>query len=403
MAFSLTADDLAALFPPYIRTDSTGRILATGPSLIRLFPEGLVGASLLDAVLFERPKNPSSLEQLHGYNGQLTLRIKADMSVCLRGLALEKNGETYLLIGHVPNLEASADQGRLQFGDFSLTDNSLDAYLAAEMRRALLEDADVMARQLTDARQRAELANEAKSSFLANMSHEIRTPLNAIIGFSEILTQETFGPMGHEQYGEYAALIHRSGKHLLDLINDILDLSKIEANQYDLNPTVFCPLELAQECLDVIANGVTQSPVDQSIDPETIDFHIFADRRAMKQVLLNLLSNAAKFTTSSDSISIRVERNSKDILVHVSDTGAGIAAEDLPKIRDAFVQGGRSSAYMASEGTGLGLAITDSLLRLHGGRLDIESELGEGTTATMHLPIDRCRANARTQSPAGRL
>ncbi len=402
MAFSLTSDDLAALYPPYIRTDPTGRIQATGPSLVRLFPEGLIGAPLLDAVLFERPKNPSSLEQLHGYNGQLMLRIKADMSVCLRGIALEKNGETYLLIGHVPNLESSAERGRLQFGDFSLTDNSLDAYLAAEIRRALLEDADVMARQLTDARRRAESANQAKSSFLANMSHEIRTPLNAIIGFSEILTQETFGPMGHEQYGEYAALIHRSGKHLLDLINDILDLSKIEANQYDLNPTAFCPLELARECLDIIANGVAQDPADLTIDPETIDFEIFADRRAMKQVLLNLLSNAAKFTTPSDSISIRIERDAKEILVRVSDTGAGIAADDLPKIRDAFVQGGRSSAYMASEGTGLGLAITDSLLRLHGGWLDIESKLNEGTTATLHLPIGRCRTNLRGPTTTNR-
>lgn len=402
MAFSLTAEDLAKLFPPYIRTDDAGRICAVGPSLARLFPTELIGTNLFDAIQFERPKNPKNLTQLHTYNGQLSLRIKADVSVCLRGLAMEKNGETFLLIGHVPNLESSAEQGRLQFDDFSLTDNSLDAFLAAEMRRALLEDADVLARQLTDARQRAETANHAKSSFLANMSHEIRTPLNAIIGFSEILTEETFGPMGHQQYGEYSALIYRSGKHLLDLINDILDLSKIEANQYDLNPTAFCPLELARECLDIVANGAMQSQIDLSIHPETIDFGIFADRRAMKQVLLNLLSNAAKFTTANGSIGIRIERDTENIMVRVVDTGVGIAAEDLPKIKDVFVQGGQSSAYMAREGTGLGLAITESLLRLHGGRLHIESEQGEGTTATMHLPIDRCLAGRRNCAAAGR-
>lgn len=402
MAFSLTAEDMGRLFPPYIRTDGTGRINAVGPSLARLFPTGLVGTSLFDAILFERPKNPGSLAQLRTYNGQLSLRIKADMSVCLRGLALEKNGETFLLIGHVPDLENSAEQGRLQFDDFSLTDNSLDAYLAAEMRRALLEDADALARQLTDARQRAETANNAKSSFLANMSHEIRTPLNAIIGFSEILTGETFGPMGHQRYGEYSALIYRSGKHLLDLINDILDLSKIEANQYDLNPTVFCPLELARECLDIVANGAMQSQISLSIRPETVDFEIFADRRALKQVLLNLLSNAAKFTIASGSIEIRIERDTANIILRVVDTGVGIAAEDLPKIKDAFVQGGENCAYMAREGTGLGLAITDSLLRLHGGRLNIESEQGEGTTATMYLPIKRCMAGHRNRAAAGR-
>lgn len=402
MSFSLTDEDLAALYPPFIRADASGRIRAVGPSLLRLFPEELVGEPLFDAILFERPSSPSSLRQLHGYNGQLALRIKADMSICLRGLALEKNGETYLLIGHVPNLDASANQGRLQFDDFSLTDNSLDAYLAAEIRRTLLEDADILARQLTDARQRAETANHAKSSFLANMSHEIRTPLNAIIGFSEILTQETFGPMGHEQYGEYSALIYRSGKHLLDLINDILDLSKIEANQYDLNPTVFCPRELAQECLDIVASKAAQSEVDLSIQPQTMDFEIFADRRAMKQVLLNLLSNAAKFTAPSGSIEIRIERDARNISIQVADTGVGIAAEDLPKIRDAFVQGGQKSAYMAREGTGLGLTITDSLLRLHGGRLNIESELGDGTTATVLLPIERCRTDRRTLDAAGR-
>jgi signal transduction histidine kinase len=402
MAFSLTVEDLAMLFPPYIRTDDTGRICAVGPSLARLFPTELIGTNLFDTIQFERPKNPTNLVQLHTYSGQLSLRIKADVSVCLRGLVMEKNGETFLLIGHVPNLESSAEQGRLRFDDFSQTDNSLDAYIAAEMRRAQLEDADVLARQLTDARQRAETANHAKSSFLANMSHEIRTPLNAIIGFSEILTEETFGPMGHQRYGEYSALIYRSGKHLLDLINDILDLSKIEANQYDLNPTVFCPLELARECLDIVANGAMQSQIDLSVHPETIDFEIFADRRSMNQVLLNLLSNAAKFTATSGSIRIQIEHDTTNIIVRVVDTGVGIAAEDLPKIKDAFVQGGQSSAYMAREGTGLGLAITDSLLRLHGGRLHIESEQGKGTTATMHLPIKRCMAGRQNRDVVGR-
>lgn len=145
-----------------------------------------------------------------------------------------------------------------------------------------------------------------------------------------------------------------------------------------------------------------QSQIDLSIQPETIDFEIFADRRALKQILLNLLSNAAKFTTASGSIEIRVERDAANIMVQVVDTGIGIAAEDLPKIVDAFVQGGQGNAYMAREGTGLGLAITDSLLRLHGGRLHIESEQGEGTTATMHLPINRCMAGRRNRADARR-
>jgi len=238
------------------------------------------------------------------------------------------------------------------------------------------------------AREHAEGASRAKSEFLANMSHELRTPLNAILGFSEMITSRVFASRPEKQY-EYAGLIHSSGFHLLTLINDILDLAKIEAGSWALRETETDLRPLIVETCAMMsakaeAGGCT---IDTHIAPDLP--HIVCDERAIKQVLLNLTSNAVKFTPPGGEIGLfaRIEP-SGEIAFGVSDTGVGIATEDQVQVFENFGQG-RHDVVTADKGTGLGLPIVKGLVEAHGGHIGLESEIGEGTTVTVRLPAHR--------------
>lgn len=243
--------------------------------------------------------------------------------------------------------------------------------------------------ELIRSKEEAELANRAKTEFLANISHELRTPLNAIIGFSDLMQREMLGPLGNEQYSSYIRDIHQSGSHLHDVINDILDLSKIEAGQMELQETMVDVKRTIERCIRVVATRADDHGLTLSTDlPDTLP-SIFADERKLKQILINLISNAVKFTTKGGSITIDAASGSDEgVTIRVIDTGIGIAAENLPKVFRPFEQVDNSLSR-AHEGTGLGLPLTKSLVELHGGSIEIESELGVGTIVSVRLPANR--------------
>jgi len=235
----------------------------------------------------------------------------------------------------------------------------------------------------------AERANEEKSSFLAKMSHELRTPLNAIIGFSDVIKSELMGPLGVAQYGEYAKDIHNSGQHLLALINDILDLSKAEAGKLELFEETFDIVDSFSEAVRMIDPLAQKKDLVIKVNALAKLPLLSADERRFKQILLNLLSNAVKFTPQSGRISISISIDQLgNLVVAVQDTGIGIKPEEMPKVLKEFSRV-ENNQTKSIEGTGLGLPLTKLLIERHGGRLNIESEYGEGTTVTFCLPANR--------------
>ncbi len=243
--------------------------------------------------------------------------------------------------------------------------------------------------KLRAAKEEAELSNRAKSEFLANMSHELRTPLNAIIGFSELTRTQAFGPIEDSRYIDYAKDINDSGHHLLQLINDILDLSKIEAGKLELHESSFDLAKVIHSCLHIIKERATLG--DLSLVPRIPPGlpAINADELKLKQILLNLLSNAVKFTEPGGTIELSVEASSQHgLTLQVRDTGIGIAKENLTHILTPFTQA-EATFNRTYEGTGLGLSLTNSLVELHGGTLSIDSEVGVGTTLTVWFPGER--------------
>jgi two-component system, cell cycle sensor histidine kinase PleC len=252
-----------------------------------------------------------------------------------------------------------------------------------------------------EARGRAEAANVAKSRFLATMSHELRTPLNAILGFSEVMKNELFGPMQNNNYREYAGNIHESGRHLLQLINEILDLSRIEAGRYELHEEPVRLCELVEECLRLLQLRAESKGLQVALEFARALEPIWADERAIRQVCLNLLSNALKFTPRGGRITLSVSPmpDGGQMLI-VKDTGPGIPKEEIPRVMQAFGQG--SLAHQTAEGgTGLGLPIVQNLVGLHGGTFELRSELRKGTEAVVCLPASRVLRTMPPLQPLG--
>jgi two-component system, cell cycle sensor histidine kinase PleC len=240
-----------------------------------------------------------------------------------------------------------------------------------------------------EARQRAEAANVAKSRFLATMSHELRTPLNAILGFSEVMKSELLGPIGNANYKEYCANIHDSGRHLLQVINEILDLSRIEAGRYELQEEAVLLPDVLEDCLRLLGLRAESKGLQViTAFPRGLD-ELWADERAVRQICLNLMSNALKFTPRGGRITLSVFANAEggQTLV-VKDTGPGIPKHEIPRVMQAFGQG--SLAHETAEGgTGLGLPIVQNLINLHGGTFELRSELRKGTEAIVVFPKAR--------------
>ena len=287
---------------------------------------------------------------------------------------------------------------------------------ARRRRRAEAEVVAVM-RDVTDrkmqeqalelARTAAEQADASKTRFLATMSHELRTPLNAIIGFSEMIVQEDVLMIDAARRKEYAQLINDSGQHLLSVVNGILDMSKMESGNFEISPEPFAPRAALINCCNLLAlkareNGidlVTRAPDDLPV--------MTGDPRAFKQIVLNLVANAIKFTERGGTVTVSAAVEGSRLVLRVADTGVGIAADDLKRIGDPFFQAGKTY-QRRHEGTGLGLSIVKSLVALHAGEMSVQSKLDEGTTVTVALPLaftptaEQPASNIATLTPAVR-
>jgi cell cycle sensor histidine kinase DivJ len=244
----------------------------------------------------------------------------------------------------------------------------------------------VQERALEIARNEAERINNAKSRFLATMSHELRTPLNAIIGFSDMLTNDTLA-LDPAREREYAKLINESGHHLLSVVNGILDMSKMGSGNFEITPEPFAPAQAMRSCCDLLALKAQEAGVELKTRIAADLPELVADRRAVNQILINLISNAIKFTPRGGRVSVSAMCDGRKLAVAVEDTGVGIGEADLPHLGEAFFQA-RASYDRRHDGTGLGLSIVKGLVRLHGGDMDIRSRLGDGTRVTVRLPID---------------
>ena len=244
---------------------------------------------------------------------------------------------------------------------------------------------------------RAEEANRSKSEFLANMSHELRTPLNAVNGFSEIMLREMFGPLGDNRYVDYVKDIHTSGQHLLSLINDILDMSKIEAGKMQLQKEPVSLSDIVEQSTRLVRARADEKSIRLVTELDDTLPDMTADPRAFKQVILNLLSNAVKFTPEEGRVTIRSFEYESRLAIQVADTGIGIPKEDLPRLGRPFEQI-ESQHSKSHQGTGLGLALSKSLVEMHGGEMKIDSELGEGTTVTIIVPFDGGESEDRLAS-----
>jgi len=261
---------------------------------------------------------------------------------------------------------------------------------------------------LSTARVEAERADAAKTRFLATMSHELRTPLNAIIGFSEMIIQEDDLMVTAERRKEYAQLINESGQHLLSVVNGILDISKMQAGNFEIALHPFMPREAIIGCCSLMALKARENGIDlRTRLPDHLP-EIVADVRAFRQVLLNLLSNAVKFTEHGGAVTVSCRVDANRLVLSVADTGVGIGSDDLKRLGDPFFQAG-TTYQRRHEGTGLGLSIVKSLVALHGGDISITSKLDQGTTAVVALPLDASQemraassSNVTALTPASR-
>jgi len=288
-------------------------------------------------------------------------------------------------------LEEAFDEGRSEvgFAPAAAADGWISAVIFREgsgLVAALRDDSREHAREagLEQAALDAESLNAGKSRFLANMSHELRTPLNAVVGFSDIMKSQMFGPLS-EKYAEYAALIHESGGHLLDLINDVLDLSKIEAQRYELSREPFDAREAVSAALRLVRVQADVAGVRLRGALPPAPTRVDADRRALKQIILNLLSNALKFTPAGGSVEVALRTDGDDLVIVVADTGVGISAADLERLGKPYEQAG--GADHKAMGTGLGLSLVRAFSELHGGSMTISSLLGEGARVTVRMPV----------------
>ena len=268
-----------------------------------------------------------------------------------------------------------------------LRDRAAVVTIARDITRARQAEDDV-----NHAREHAEQASIWKDRFLANVSHELRTPLNAIIGFAEILTNEAIVPTDAARRKEYAQIIHSSGLHLLEVVNSILDVSKIDAGSFDIVTEPFALPPLLDQCCDMIGLKASQTNIEIVRDYARGMEELVADKRACKQIVINLMSNAVKFTPSGGRVTLTARPEGNSFLLSVTDTGIGIAAKDLAHLGDPFFQA-HNTTTRPYEGTGLGLSLVRGLVGLHGGSISVESVVGQGTTVTIRLPAHCVTSN----------
>jgi signal transduction histidine kinase len=386
--FGLDAAALNRLFPFHIVLDQALQVRQAGFVLRRVLPALASRVNFTDHFAVRRPALALDFDSLAIAAPTIFLiEARARPELVLKGQIVPGDESTLVFVGSpwVTDLQTLTRLG-LTISDFAIHDSITDFLVHIQAQKTALEDASHLARQLAEARDAALKASRVKSEFLANMSHELRTPLNAIIGFSEMLSAETLGALP-QHYRTYAQYIRTSGVMLLDLINDLLDLSRIEAGQYELEEVDAAVAPALAECLAIVTADAQRKGLLLSLDPGPPDLTVHVDLRAFKQVVLNLLSNAVKFTDSG-SVSISAKVDAGALVLTVIDTGIGIEPEILPRLFEPFHQGhaGLSRKY---GGSGLGLSICRNLVELHGGQITLTSKPKAGTTVTVRLPPGR--------------
>ena len=345
---------------PLIACDKAGRMITASDAFRRLAPgaPGALGGLPMSGLGFA-PEDEAAIEAAIDARARL---VEGRLSFRLRGA----HGEAR----HVGVRAAETPDG-----------------FVVELRRSQHEDeanANALA-ELRAQRDEALAASAAKSEFLASVSHELRTPLNAIIGFSDVMKQRLFGPMP-ARYAEYADLIHESGRHLLELIGDVLDMSKIEADRYELVMDRFDARDVVDTCAQMIRLKAEDKGLVLSADGGDAPILVEADRKALRQILLNLLSNAVKFTPEGGAVAVMTRPSGGDLVIAVGDSGVGIDDSELARLGERYAQSS-SSRETGERGTGLGLSLVKALAEMHGGSMTIQSARGEGTTVTVRMPV----------------
>ncbi|MBP7242607.1 ATP-binding protein [Amaricoccus sp.] len=399
MGLTLAEHELASLFPAYLRLDRAGRIVAAGPSIRAHAGDGLVGAAFFDRFRIERPANVADLSALRSRGRPMIVRLNVERPLRMRGIALPRADGLWLMLGHIPDLETRDVALELQFSDFSPTDGTLDMLLAAEMRSGLLAEARTLAEGLEEQKKAAERANNAKSAFLATMSHEIRTPMNGVLGLAAILA----GTDLTQSQREMLDVMITSGKLLMDILNDVLDLSKIESGQIDLEEAPFDVAELAEGVRGLFGPAAASKGLELDVSVDAPEPWCMGDAVRVRQILVNLVSNALKFTdVGGVSVSVRLAGTGerRELRMIVRDTGIGMSAEGMGRLFRPFVQAD-SSTTRRFGGTGLGLAIAKLLCGQMQGDIRVESRLGRGSTFTVELPLAAARPPAESVADDG--
>jgi len=365
------------------RHGRNGTVLFASPAAERLLGApvaDLLGHGLFDRVhVADRPAYLTALADARGEDRSVEFRVRRDEA--------DAGGSRYIWI-----------EMRCRPLDRALGEDGVarDGEVVAVMRE--VSERKAQERALEDARSEAERANVAKGRFLATMSHELRTPLNAIIGFSEMLMNETEMRLDAGRRREYATLINESGTHLLGVVNGILDMTKLDAGDFEIRPEPFRLAGVIGSCCDLLALKAREAGLELVVEVAPDLPELVADKRALKQILINLLSNAIKFTNREGRITVSAVVEGARIALAVEDNGIGIGEEDLPRIGKPFFQA-RGSYDRRHDGTGLGLSIVKGLVALHGGEVAIRSRIGEGTCITVRIPID-CEQARPSASPA---
>jgi len=379
------------LFPFYVVLDRDLTITRIGPVLARIMPDLVPPTPLSRHFEMRRPSIVASeFDALSAATQTIfLLAARQPAELVLKGqMAPLAGGEELAFLGSpwITSLDQLPRLG-LTVADFAIHDSINDFLVLIQAQKTALDDAGRIAAELREARDSAVQASRIKSEFLAHMSHELRTPLNAILGFSETLTAAVFGPIS-ERYRTYAEHIHESGRRLLDLINDLLDLSRIEAGRYELAESPVAVASALGDCVKLVAAEAQRRSISVSLDPGPSGLTVHADPRAFEQIALNLLSNAVKFTGDGGSVRVGVNLGEDAVAITVIDTGIGIPPELVPTLFEPFRQAhaGISRQY---GGTGLGLSICRNLVDLHGGTIAIDSTPGRGTTVTVRFPTTR--------------
>lgn len=336
--------------------------------------------------------NPAAVE-LFGYeHDKLLGRDIAELITCdteMSGIA-EGDGSSQSMSAVASTRGRGEVPVEIVRRSLQLTDGGLEAISIRD-----IGERNRMAEEVALARDQAKAANKSRSEFLAMMSHELRTPLNAVIGYSEIIKEETFGPVGSPKYREYVCDIHDSGRHLLNIINDILDLSKLETGGLELLEADVNVVESVNAAVRLVRERAMVDGVEMKLNCGNALPTLRADDRKLKQVLVSLLSNAVKFTERGGSVTLNVWCNpDSGYVFQVADTGIGMALEDIPKALVPFGQID-SDLNRRYEGTGIGLPLTKALVEMHSGSIDVQSRLGVGTTVTIRFPAERIGAALR--------